>query len=142
MRKDGDNPMADEKKELQKKESRGSLDTERMRSRRVYVPKTDIYETKDAIVLIADMPGVDEKSVDITLEKNVLTINGTVEPESYKDHSIAYYEYDSGDYQRAFTISDEVDRERIEASVRQGVLRVILPKAEPAKAKKISIKAG
>ena len=70
--------MADEKKELQRKETRGSVETERTRNRRVYVPKTDIYETKDAIVLVADMPGVDEKSVDITLEKNVLTITGVV----------------------------------------------------------------
>lgn len=134
--------MADEKKELQRKEAYGSVETERSRSRRVYVPKADIYETKDAIVLIADMPGVDEKSVDITLEKNVLTITGIVEPETYKDHSIAYYEYDSGDYQRAFTISDEVDRDKIKASVKQGVLRVTLPKAEPVKAKKIAIKTG
>jgi HSP20 family protein len=134
--------MADEKKELQKKEAQSSFETERTKSRRVYVPKVDIYEAKDAIVLVADMPGVDEKSVDITLEKNVLTITGSVEPEIYKDHSITYSEYDTGDYERAFTISDEVDRNKIEASVKQGVLRVTLPKSEPVKAKKIAIKTG
>jgi len=134
--------MADEKKELQKQEAQNIAGTERTRNRRVYVPKVDIYEAKDAIVLIADMPGVDEKSVDITLEKNVLTIAGTVEQESYEDHNITYSEYGTGDYERAFTISDEVDREKIEASVKQGVLRVTLPKAEPVKAKKIAIKTG
>lgn len=133
--------MAGEKKELQK-EVRGMVATEGTRNRRIYVPKTDIYETKDSIVLIADMPGVDEKSVDVTLEKNVLTIQGRVEPDTYEDHSLAYYEYDTGDYQRAFTISDEVDRDKIEATVKHGVLRVILPKAEPVKAKKITIKSG
>lgn len=134
--------MADEKKELQKQEAQNIAGTERTRNRRVYVPKVDIYEAKDAIMLIADMPGVDEKSVDITLEKNVLTIAGTVESESYEDHNITYSEYGTGDYERAFTISDEVDREKIEASVKQGVLRVTLPKAEPVKAKKIAIKTG
>jgi len=134
--------MTDEKKELHKKEAQSIVETERTRNRRVYVPKVDIYEAKDAIVLMADMPGVNEKSVDITLEKNVLTITGTVEPEAYKDHSITYSEYDMGDYQRAFTISDEVDREKIEASVKNGVLCVTLPKAEPAKMKKITIKTG
>lgn len=134
--------MADEKKELHKKEAQSIVETERTRNRKVYVPKVDIYEAKGAIVLMADMPGVNEKSVDITLEKNVLTITGTVEPEVYKDHSITYSEYDMGDYQRAFTISDEVNREKIEASVKNGVLRVTLPKAEPAKVKKITIKTG
>jgi HSP20 family protein len=134
--------MADEKKELQKQEAQNIVGTERTRNRRVFVPKVDIYEAKDAIILMADMPGVDEKSVDITLEKNVLTITGTVEPEAYKDHNITYSEYDTGDYERAFTISDEVNREKIEASVKQGVLCVTLPKAEPAKAKKITIKTG
>ena len=134
--------MADEKKELQKKEAQSSGETERMRSRRVYVPKVDIYEAKDAIVLVADMPGVSEKSVDITLEKNVLTIAGSVEPETYMEHSITYSEYDTGDYERAFTISDEVDRNKITASVKQGVVRVTLPKSEPVKAKKITIKTG
>lgn len=134
--------MADEKKELQKKEVQSSVETERTKSRKVYVPKVDIYEAKDAIVLVADMPGVDEKSVDIILDKNILTITGTVEPEAYKDHSITYSEYDTGDYERAFTISGEVDRNKIEASVKQGVLRVTLHKVEPVKAKKIAIKMG
>jgi HSP20 family molecular chaperone IbpA len=132
--------MANEKKEMQKKAMTNPVGTERTRSRKIYVPKVDIYETKDATVLVADMPGVDETSVDITLEKNILTITGSVEPDSYKDHTMAYAEYDVGDYQRAFTISDEVNREKIKASVKQGVLRLTLPKAEPVKAKKITIK--
>jgi len=134
--------MADEKKDLQKKEAQSSVGTERTKSRKVYVPKIDIYEAKDEIVLVADMPGVDEKSVDITLDNNILTITGTVEPEAYKDHSITYSEYDTGDYERAFTISDEVDRNKIEALVKQGVVRVTLPKVESVRAKKITIKTG
>lgn len=134
--------MSKEMSELQKQSTQAAMETERTRNRKVYVPKVDIYETKAAIILIADMPGVDEQSVDVVLDKNVLTISGRAEPLSFKDYSIAYSEYDVGDYQRAFTISDEVDREKIEATVKNGVLRLTLHKAEQVKAKKIVIKAA
>ncbi|HQK78842.1 MAG TPA: Hsp20/alpha crystallin family protein, partial [Syntrophales bacterium] len=97
--------MEKESLDLQKQQAQNPLETERTRNRKVYVPKVDIYETKDAMVLIADMPGVDDKSVDITLEKNVLTITGNVESPAYEGKTLAYAEYDTGDYQRAFTIS-------------------------------------
>ncbi len=127
--------------DLQKQQAPTPVETERTRNRKVYVPKVDIYETREAMVLIADMPGVDEQSVDITLEKNILTITGNVEAVAYDGKTLAYAEYDTGDYQRAFTISDEVDRERITAMVKNGVLRLTLPKAEKAKVKKIDIKS-
>jgi len=133
--------MEKEALDLQKQQAQNPLETERTRNRKVYVPKVDIYETKDAMVLIADMPSVDNQSVDITLEKNVLTITGNVESTSYEGKTLAYAEYDTGDYQRAFTISDEVDQDRIEAMVENGVLRLTLPKIEKAKIRKIAIKA-
>lgn len=115
---------------------------EHTRTGRVYVPAVDIYETGDAVVLMVDMPGVDEHSVDVTLEKNVLTIYGHVEPWLPQGHSLTYAEYGLGDYQRSFTISNEINWERIEGTVKNGVLRLTLPKAGPAEAKKISIKSG
>lgn len=133
--------MATEEKDIKKKPAQNPVETERTRSRKVFLPKVDIYETKDSIVLIADMPGVDENHVDMTLEKNILTINGQVEPQGFPGYGAAYAEYDVGDYQRAFTISDEVDRDRIDARVKNGVLRVTLHKAEQVKARKIDIKA-
>jgi HSP20 family molecular chaperone IbpA len=133
--------MATEEKDIKKKPAQNPVETERTRSRKVFLPKVDIYETKDSIVLIADMPGVDENHVDMTLEKNILTINGQVEPQGFPGYGAAYAEYDVGDYQRAFTISDEVDRDRIDARVKNGVLRVTLHKAEQVKARKIAIKA-
>lgn len=129
-------------KEVQKQVAQTPVETERTKNRKVFVPKVDIYETRDSIVLIADMPGVDETSVDITLEKNILTITGSVEPLHIEGYSLAYTEYDIGDYQRAFTISDEVDRNKIDAVVKNGVLKITLHKAEQAKAKKIAITAG
>lgn len=134
--------MSKETKEVQKQSAQTPVETERIRNSKVYVPKVDIYETKEAIVLVADMPGVDEKSVDVVLDKNTLTISGTAEPLSFTDYSIGYAEYDTGDYQRAFTISDEVDKDKIEATVKNGVLRLTLYKAEKVKARKIAIKAA
>lgn len=126
---------------MQKQEAQAPQGAEFTRARRVFMPRADIYEMPEAIVLVADMPGVDEKGVDITLEKNVLTISGHVEPEKVAENArLAYEEYEVGDYQRVFTLSDEVDREHIEAALKNGVLRVTLPKAGAAKTKKISVK--
>jgi HSP20 family protein len=129
-------------KEMQKREASSPVETERTQARKVFIPRVDICETKDAIVLLADMPGVDEKSIDITLEKNVLTLLGRVEPETYEGYRAAYVEYDAGDYERAFTLSDEIDRERIDASVKNGVLRLTLPKSAPVKLRKINVKSA
>lgn len=133
--------MADATKEVQKKEAQTPEGVERTRDRRVFVPAVDIIERKEDILLIADMPGVDEKSVDISLEKNLLTINGYVEPEIPDKHKLVYAEYSIGDYQRTFTLSDEINREKIQATVKNGVLKLVLPKAETAKVKKITVKA-
>ena len=134
--------MTDTTKEVQKKEVAPVEQVERTRSRNVYTPDVDIVERTDSIVVIADMPGVDESAVDITLEKNVLSIYGTVDPEIPEKHELIHASYGIGDYQRSFTISDEIDREKIEASVKDGVLRVTLPKAKVAQTKKITVKAG
>jgi HSP20 family protein len=135
--------MAEETRDMQVQEAEkqevADGDVERTRARRCFVPRTDIYEVGDDIHVVADMPGVDDKSVDITLERNVLTINGYVEPDYPDNYQLAYAEYDVGDYQRSFRLSDDIDREGIEATVKDGVLRLHLPKADTAKARKISV---
>lgn len=132
--------MADTTKEIQKKEAELTDGVERTKSGKVYTPGVDIVERKDDIVVTADMPGVDDKSVDITLEKNILTIYGAVEPELPESHRLTVSEYEVGDYQRSFTLTDEVDREKIKASVKNGVLKIILPKAEAVKRRRIAVK--
>jgi HSP20 family protein len=138
--------MTEETQDLQVQETEkrevAESTAERTRDRPAFVPRADIYETDDEIVVVADMPGVDENTVDITLENNVLTINGYVEPMELEGYSLAYAEYSVGDYQRAFSLSDQVDREKIEAELRDGVLRLHLPKITEAKVRKIAIKAG
>ncbi len=129
--------------EMQRNETREMTPyEERTRQRRVYIPRADIYETQNDVVVIVDIPGVDEKSVDITLEKNVLTINAfpaDIQPEGY---SQVYAEFGMGDYQRRFVISNEIDQGKIEASVRDGVLHLRLPKSGPAKSRKINVRTA
>lgn len=133
--------MADLPKETQKKEAEAPEKGELTRARRIYTPAVDIIERKDDIIVTADMPGTDEKSVDITLEKNVLTIYGKVEAVIPEKHTLYISEYGLGDYQRAFTLAEEVDREKIQASVKNGVLKIVLPKAEAVKTRKIAVRA-
>ncbi len=130
----------DERVEYQKKPAANPAETERTRNRKVYVPKVDIIETGDAMVMYADIPGADEKAVDVTLEKSVLTIRGAIVPQEFEGRSIAYAEYDVGDYERSFTVSDEVDRDRIEAVVKNGVLKLVLRKIPQVEAKKITVR--
>ncbi|MBN2283288.1 MAG: Hsp20/alpha crystallin family protein [Deltaproteobacteria bacterium] len=132
--------MAYKTKDIKTEVVPSTVDTEPTRDRKVYIPRVDILETADGITLCADMPGVSENTVDITLEKGVLTIQGTVEPDRYEKHRITYAEYDIGDFRRSFSISDIIDQEKIEASMKDGVLWLTLPKAEPAKPKKIDVK--
>lgn len=135
--------MADQQiMDVEKEEATQLEDTERTRDRRVYVARADIYETDEAIVVLADVPGADENSVDITIEKNVLTIYAEVEPEQPGEHSLIYQEFDVGDYERSFVLSNQVDRSKIEATVKDGVLRLYLPKMPEAQARKISVRAG
>jgi HSP20 family protein len=133
--------MAETAKEIEKKEAQAPERVERTRAARVFSPQVDILERKEDIVVTADMPGVDEKSVDISLEKNILTIYGAVEEETLTGYRPFYAEYGLGDYERVFTLSDEIDRDRIQATVKNGVLKVVLPKAEGAKSRKITVRA-
>lgn len=113
---------------------------ERTRTCKAYIPRSDIYETDTKVVIVADMPGVDEKTLDIMLEKNVLSIVGSVDFERPDNFGLAYAEYDVGDFERKFTISNEIDRDSIEATIKDGVLRVYLTKAAPAKTRRIDVK--
>jgi len=131
----------DQVMEVQKLEEAPADEMERTRSRRTFVPRADIFENDKEILVLADIPGASEKTVDITLEKNVLSITAFVEPTIPSGFEIAYAEYEEGDYQRSFRLSDEIDRDKIEAVVNSGVLRLRLPKAQEAKAKKIAIKS-
>jgi HSP20 family protein len=115
--------------------------TERTRNCPVYVPRVDIVETDDALEILADMPGVAKDSVEITLEQRVLRIQGRTDLSLPEGVAPLYLEYQPGDYERAFTLSEAVDPAGIEARVRNGVLHLRLPKAGPAKLQRIEVRA-
>lgn len=106
---------------------------------RAYLPDVDIYESKDSLFLKADMPGVDETSVQVSLVDGVLTIEGSVALEDYQSVTPVYSEYRVGNYRRRFTVSNEVDTERIQGKMVNGVLHLEMPKAEKAKPRQIRI---
>ena len=123
-----------EKKELKPEES--------TRGGRSYVPDVDIYETADGLWLWADMPGVDESSIEINLVNGVLAIEGRVSLADYENVNPVYIEYNIGNWARRFTVSNDVDTERIKAKMVNGVLEVELPKAERARPRKIEVTRG
>lgn len=133
--------MADKTQDIQKQETEKVERIERSRAAKIFNPDVDIVERKNDIMVIADMPGIDEASVDVTLENNVLSIYGKVDWDIPDKLKLIHGEYGIGDYQRVFTLSGEVNREKIEATVNNGVLKIVLPKAEVAKTKKIAVRA-
>ena len=129
-------------KELQvreKQEVKAGLES--TRNVPVYVPPVDIYESQDAIVILADMPGVAPEGVDVDLRENQLTFTGKVVLEESKERMLLQ-EYGVGDFYRQFTLSSRIDQGKIEASMKDGVLVLTLPKAEVAKPKKITVKTN
>ena len=116
--------------------------TERSAPRPVFVPAADIYETGDNLVVLCEMPGVSPEGVDITLERRVLTIRAHSADQQHSGYQRVYIEYSDGDYERVFTLSEDIDRDRIEATVKDGVLRLVLPKAAQAKARRIELKSA
>ena len=111
-------------------------------SDRPRAPRCDILEHEDRIVVVADMPGVDRESVDITLDKGVLVLRGTVRGEVPDGFQPVLMEYQPATWERSFTLPDAIDPERVEATVANGVLTLTLPKAKEARPRRIEVKAG
>ena len=109
------------------------------RSRTCFSPRCDIYESKEGLVLLADMPGAAEDSVEVLFENGILTVTGHVGDPGVNDHELRTHEYRVGDYRRQFALSEAVDAAKIEASVASGVLRLELPKTEATKPRKIAV---
>src|SRR5262249_49381911 len=107
-------------------------EVERTRERPRMVPLADIHETEGTFELRAAMPGVDPKSIEVTLEARVLTLRGTTSLEVPDGHRRVWAEFEPGDWARSFELTDAVDEAGITASTRNGVLTVQVPKKKPA----------
>ena len=106
----------------------------------VIVPPADIYETAEEYVIKADMPGTRREDREITLEKNRLDIYGRVDEALTNEENLKYGEYRLNNYHRAFVVGDGIDREKINATLENGVLTLTLPKSEKLKPRRIEIK--
>lgn len=107
---------------------------------RYMVPPVDIFETEESLTVIADLPGVEKKDVDIQVDQDILTIKGKT---NYKQPADALREeFRLIDFFRQFQLSEEVDRDKISAESRNGVLTIQLPKSEKAKPHQIKVKVG
>lgn len=116
--------------------------TELTRPGRVFTPPVDIYENPETLVLLADMPGVAPDKVMVDLKENRLTITGEISPPLGEKERFLVQEYETGNYMREFTLGQIIDQDRIEAGMKNGVLRLVLPKVEKAKPRKIEVKVG
>lgn len=115
---------------------------EATRTRPVQRPVADIYETKEALVVVLEIPGVDADGLSVTLDKRLLTVAGRSSIGAPKNYTLSLSEYRVADFERSFTLAETIDTDHIEANLRDGVLKVTLPKAGPAPARTIHVKAG
>ncbi len=105
-----------------------------------WVPAIDVSEDENHVVVKAELPGMNEKDIDVNLQNSVLTIRGEKKKEEEKKGE-QYYRLESsyGAFQRAITLPSEVDSEKVKANFKNGVLKIELPKKETAKAKKVKV---
>lgn len=104
-----------------------------------YLPAVDIYESESALKIEADVPGVKKENVEIDLDNDVLTISARVSFADYEGLAPLFSEYNVGNFHRRFSLGEAVDREKITADMKQGVLTVTLPKKEAILPRRIEI---
>ena len=121
-----------QKREVEKK-------TEATTPARVFLPVTDIFETPEALTVILEMPGVDRNSLEARVEDDVVTIEGRIDFSKYDGMQPVYTEYIVGHYARSFEISNKIDQSKISAQMKDGVVTIVLPKAEQAKPRRIEV---
>jgi len=121
-----------EKREVEKKQ-------ESTVPARAFLPSTDIFETDQALTILMEMPGVAKEDLEIRVEDDVLSVEGRLDFAKYAGMRPVYTEYNIGHYRRGFALSNKIDQDGISAEMRDGVLRLVLPKAEEAKPRRIAV---
>ena len=123
---------------VQKKREHESRDESTVPAR-IFVPTADIYETPDALNVILEMPGVEKTNVDIEVKDGVLRVDGRIDLSKYRGLQPLYVEYNIGHYARTFQLSNKIDQDKIAAEMKDGVLSLLLPKAEEARPRTIRV---
>ena len=109
---------------------------------RAFMPNADIFDTEDALTVVLEMPGVDRDNINISIENGVLTVEGKINFGKYEGLQPVYSEYNVGPYRRSFRISSRIDQDKISAEMRDGVIKLMLPKAEEAKPRRIEVRTA
>jgi len=133
--------VRESKTELQKPEKSDVASVpEQTWSGPLYSPSVDIFETDEAITILADMPGVKADELRVDLREGTLTLLGPVARPERPAESVVVREYDTGTFFRRFVLSEAVDQAKIDAKLSDGVLRLELPKTERARPRRISVR--
>ncbi len=105
-------------------------------------PAVDIIEDKSGVTLLVDLPGVERDGLDIDVDKNVLTIRGNINLHTDEKLNATYMDVHAGTFTRQFTLGSELDAGAIDATLKDGVLKLFVPRSDVHKPKKIEVKAG
>ena len=108
----------------------------------VLTPAVDIYETKEEYRLKLEMPGVSKDDLSVTMDNNELVIEGKVHESVPENSKLKYAEYSLYNYHRKFRVGNDIDRNKIDATLENGILTLVLHKSEEAKPKKIEVKVA
>lgn len=127
------NLAVQQKKELESKE-------EKTFPARYFIPNSDIYETADALTVVMEVPGVEKKDLEVSLENSVLQIEGRIDFGKYEGFEPVYSEYNIGHYSRSFALSDKIDPNGISAELADGVLTLTLKKTKEATPRRIEVR--
>jgi len=132
--------MSEKKQEMEPLRKKELEQTEGTREGLYFEPPVDIYETNEALHLVADMPGVAADGLEIDVREGVLTLLGRQEP--VDEGRVVYREFRPGSYYRRFNLSEAIDQEKIQAKLSNGVLEVKLPKVPKVQPRKIQVQIG
>ena len=106
---------------------------------RAFLPNADIYETEEALTIVLEMPGVAKENVEVNVENGVLTVEGRIDFNKYEGLQPVYGEYNIGPYRRSFRISNRINQDNIGAEMSDGVITLVLPKAEETRPRRIQV---
>jgi HSP20 family molecular chaperone IbpA len=120
------------KREVEKKQ-------ERTVPSAAYLPATDIFETDQALTVIMEMPGASKENVEVSVENDVITVEGRIDFSKYEGIQPVYTEYNVGNYVRSFQLSSKIEQGGISAELKDGVMTLVLPKAEEAKPRRVAV---
>jgi HSP20 family molecular chaperone IbpA len=122
--------------------SKQAIQNSREQDTRAVMPRVDVFEDESGITLLADLPGVPRDRLELKVEGDTLLVEGTVQPHTPEGLEPVYAEVRVPRFRRSFTLSRELDTQRVDANLKDGVLTLRIPKAEHAQPRRIAVQAG